>query len=104
MPLAVLDDARTPVFPDMPTAKEVLGTDSLSIRHWYGVFVASGTPKDVVAKLNEGISSVVNEPEVRQLLVNDGFEIVGNKPDEFQRVIKDEVAAWRTVFSTSESK
>jgi tripartite-type tricarboxylate transporter receptor subunit TctC len=102
--LAVTDDVRSTSFPNVPTVAESLGLKSFVFTSWYGVFVPAGTPKDLIAKLNEDFASVIKLPEIQDPLTRDGFRIVANKPEEFEKIIKEETAIWRGVAEAFPSK
>lgn len=92
--LGVADVSRSRLFPEVPTIAEGLGIDQFLIRHWQGAFVPAGTPDDVLAKLNADIVATLNDPEVRQVLEAEGFEIAGNTPMEFADELKRETEVW----------
>ena len=93
------DDSRTPVFPDIPTFAEALGGgDQFVYTAWFGVFVAAGTPKELVARINEAITEVINSPEIKDKLAKDGFQVIASKPEEFDKILKVETTTWRGVM------
>src|SRR6201995_4982548 len=70
-PLAVFTDKRVPDLPDVPTIAEAGYPDAAYIP-WYGIYVPSATPDDIVEKINAGISKALENPEViKQLSVAD---------------------------------
>jgi tripartite-type tricarboxylate transporter receptor subunit TctC len=62
------------------------------------VLVPAGTPKAVVDLLHGEIGRIVSLPEVKARLDTLGFVPIGNTPDEFAKVIKDETARWGKVI------
>lgn len=70
--LAVTSQARLPVLPDVPTAKEQ-GYD-VDMVLWRGVAAPKGTPKDVIAKLEDAIRKVVASPQFKETSAKLGFE------------------------------
>jgi tripartite-type tricarboxylate transporter receptor subunit TctC len=64
--LATWGEGRHPALPDVPTLKE-LGYDA-QFSQWTGLFVPSGTPEPVVAKLREAARAAVEDPAFRNAL------------------------------------
>jgi tripartite-type tricarboxylate transporter receptor subunit TctC len=79
---AVLSPHRWAPAPDVPTMDEA-GLPGLHIPFWHGLFVAAGTPKEIVGRLNAAAIAAVNDPAIRRRLVDMGQEI---PPPEQQTV------------------
>jgi len=62
--LAVGSPRRHPAYPDVPTVAEVVGTD-FDADTVFGIYAPAGTPKDVVARLNQEISKAMQSPELK---------------------------------------
>ena len=94
--LAVTGLGRTPALPDVRTVAEsgVAGYESLS---WSGIAVASGTPREVIARLNREINAILATPEMRQKLSEQGADVVGGTPEAFAEHIKREREKWSRV-------
>ena len=94
--LAVTGTARAAAAPDVPTIAEAAlpGYDAVQ---WYGVLAPAQTPKDIVSKLHTEIVRILQTPEVKDRLLGDGADPVGNTPDEFTRFIKVETDKWAKV-------
>ena len=75
-PIAIYANERSPLVPDVPTAKE-LGHQEMTIENWYGVFVPAGTPESVQASLEKAITEIVATPAIQQKLQEAGM--VGSK-------------------------
>jgi tripartite-type tricarboxylate transporter receptor subunit TctC len=97
--LAVTGDKRSSVLPDVPTLAEA-GVKDVDVYSWQAAAAPKGLPKDVRDKLASAIVAVLNEPQVRQSLIDQGFEIVGNTPEQFDRFLQQELARWKTVIET----
>jgi tripartite-type tricarboxylate transporter receptor subunit TctC len=91
---------RDPQLPDVPTMKEA-GVDGVEVVVWYAVFAPAGTPREIVDKLADGVIRATRDPEVRRRLIEQGAQPVGNKPDEFARLLREEVARWAEVVKIS---
>jgi tripartite-type tricarboxylate transporter receptor subunit TctC len=72
-PLAVASSKRTPYFPDVPTISEA-GYPGHEVGFWMGVFVPTGTPKDVVDVLNKQVERIMTLPDVKERLATIGFD------------------------------
>lgn len=81
---------RTMATPDLPAIAETLpGYEGDS---WTGIIAPTGTPADVVARLNAEAVRVSQLPEVREKLVSLGFEVVGSTPEAFATLIRNDTA------------
>ena len=94
-PLGVTSVKRTEISPDLPSIAETLpGFESSA---WFGIVVPAATPRDVVNKLNAEFVKVLRTPETREKLTQQGFEKVGNTPDEYAAFLKSETSKWSDV-------
>jgi tripartite-type tricarboxylate transporter receptor subunit TctC len=98
--LAVTDDRRTEVLPDVPTMKEA-GVEGVEVSLWYGLLAPAGTPRDVIEKLGAAVKRATQDPGIRAQLKKQGADPVGNTPDEFNRYLQDEAKRWGDVVRTS---
>src|SRR5713101_4271917 len=64
-PLAMVNNIRSPNFPNVPTLEET-GYNGAPSRSWYGLFTPAGTPKPIVDKLAKEISSIVGDATFRE--------------------------------------
>jgi tripartite-type tricarboxylate transporter receptor subunit TctC len=94
--LAVTTAKRIPAFPDLPTIDE-LGLKGFEATTWHGLVAPTGTPPDIIAKLNAATVQALKDPEVRNHLQQLGVEIVGSTPQEFAAYIKSETPKWTAV-------
>ena len=101
--LAVLSVQRSPALPDVPTIAEA-GFPGQEADTLLGVLVPAGTPKAVVDLLHGEIGRIVLLPEVKARLDTLGFVPIGNTPDEFAQVIKDETTRWGQVIRDAKLK
>ena len=98
--LAAAGAKRTALMPDVPTLKEA-GINGVEVVVWYGVLAPTGTPKEIVATLANAIGRAARSPDIRQKLLDQGAEPVGNTPEEFGALLKEEVTKWREVVRAS---
>jgi tripartite-type tricarboxylate transporter receptor subunit TctC len=95
--LAVLGNARTPMLPDVPTAKEA-GIDNLVVTGWYGLLAPAGTPKAIVDRLNAEVTRITATPDIQDKIRKFGVEPVsGPTPEQFAEFIKAEIPRWAKV-------
>jgi tripartite-type tricarboxylate transporter receptor subunit TctC len=77
----------------VPCASES-GLSQLNIKFWVGLAAPSGTPEEIINKLNTIISNGLRSNAVSQRLNEMGFEVVGKSPSETTRFVKEEVDRW----------
>jgi tripartite-type tricarboxylate transporter receptor subunit TctC len=96
--LAVDGAARSPLFPDIPTLRELGYTEEIT-RQYFGVVAPAATPAPIIARLHDAIVEIMNEPEFRQRnLIDRGIEPIGDTPDAFARFLaQDRVLSERVV-------
>lgn len=99
-PLAVTTPARLPEMPDVPTVSES-GLPGYETSTWGGFLVPAGTPKEIVAKLNQGINEALAEPAIKEKLAAVGITVVGGAPEQFAQFLQVEMAKWADVADKS---
>jgi tripartite-type tricarboxylate transporter receptor subunit TctC len=99
-PLANLGPKRSDQLPQVPTMKEA-GVAGVEVVVWYGLFAPAATPRDIVAKLGDAIGRAARSPDMKQRLVDLGAEPVGNSPEEFGKLLRDELTRWAEVVKVS---
>lgn len=87
--LATIGTKRSSVMPQLPAVAEA-GVKMPPIGGRYGILVPAGTPREVVAKLNQAVAAALKSPDVRQRFASIGFEAVGDTPEQFAAVLKTE--------------
>jgi len=98
--LAVSSAKRSPVLPEVPTVAEsgVPGFDTTS---WFGLFCAARTPKEIVDKINHDVTAVLNAPELRARLLEQGQEVVANSSEEFAAFVRSQVTSLADLIKAS---
>ena len=89
--LAVTSKKRVAMMAETPTLNES-GVPGYDRYGWYGVLAPTGTPKEVIARLNAAIGEVVNVAEMKAALNAQGLEPQTTTPDQFGAFIRGEVA------------
>lgn len=98
--LAVTGPQRLASMKDVPTIVEQ-GFPDLVVEDWVGFSVKSGTPDDVVMRLNAAINKSLAKPKVREALAKLGAEAAGGTPAEYGALVKGQVARWGKVVKES---
>ena len=87
---------RVPILPDVPTFAEQGYPDAVTAT-WFGLIVRSGTPKDVVAKLNAEFNAALALPDVKEKLNDRGMTTAGGSAESFTAFIRGETERWTKV-------
>lgn len=86
--------------PGVPTTADyALGLEALS---WFGLLAPAGTPADLVQKLNGAANAAMQDPRIRERLVNEGMFLAGGTPQDFLDFLQASDAAWRPILSRLE--
>jgi tripartite-type tricarboxylate transporter receptor subunit TctC len=98
--IAVTAPARMPALQDIPTVVEE-GFPGLIVQDWNGFLVKSGTPDDIVVRLNRVLNEMLARPRVREALAKLAAEPAGGSPAEFGAHVKSQIAHWGNVVKES---
>jgi tripartite-type tricarboxylate transporter receptor subunit TctC len=101
--LAVAGPKRAGMVPDVPTMKEA-GVEGVEVPLWFGLLAPAGTPREIVATLASGVQRAAKDPELRKRLEEQGGEPVGSTPEEFSRLLREELTKWAEVVKVSGAK
>jgi tripartite-type tricarboxylate transporter receptor subunit TctC len=94
--LAVVGDKRFVSFPEVPTFAE-LGYPAVIGDSWMGLLAPAGTPASIIRKLHDTLSRILKEPAIQAKLLAMGAVVVGSSPEQFQKLIEDEVHAFKAL-------
>ena len=89
---------RVPTLPDVPTFAEQGYPDAVTAT-WFGLIVRSGTPKDIVARLNTEFNTALALPDVREKLSDRGMTPVGGSSETYTAFIRSENERWSKVVA-----
>lgn len=95
--LAVTSAQRNPRFPALPTMQEA-GVAGYEVVSFAGLIAPAGTPKEVVARLNEALNAALNVREVKAFILSRGAVIDGGSPAAFKTFVSGERTKWRAVI------
>lgn len=101
--MAITNSNRFPLMPELPTVAEA-GVPGFAVNNWCGVFVAAETPAEIVARLNVEFVKVLDMPDVKKRLLNNGIGAVTNTPQQFAAYIRDETRKWASVIKNANVK
>ncbi|SCU75278.1 conserved exported hypothetical protein [Cupriavidus necator] len=94
--LAVTTSKRSAEYPDLPTVSET-GMQGFEMIFWQAFVAPTGTPKDVVSKLNQAIDEVLRDKETRAKLIEMGLDPAGGSPEHLASLMKSETVKWKKV-------
>ncbi|WP_455287220.1 Bug family tripartite tricarboxylate transporter substrate binding protein [Cupriavidus necator] len=95
--LAITSTRRSPILPDVPTMEEA-GVKGVTVYSWQAVAAPKGLAPEIKAKLHAAIVAALNDPAVKPKLLEVGFEIVANTPEQFTAFQASEYARWKKVI------
>jgi tripartite-type tricarboxylate transporter receptor subunit TctC len=101
--LAVTSGARSALVPGVPTVAES-GIPGYDASTWYGIIAPAGTPRTVIARLNQEITTALGTPEVRDQLMAAGADPAPNTPEQFAALIQSEIVKWAKIIKLSGAK
>ena len=96
--LAVTGPSRAPIFPDIPTFKE-LGYTGMADVGWFGMFAPAGTPKPIIDKISVDVSAALKDPEFKARMAKMGLELTGSTPEAFAKDVKQDYKKWGDVVT-----
>jgi tripartite-type tricarboxylate transporter receptor subunit TctC len=94
--LAVSSVKRSRLAPDIPTISETV--KGVALESWVGLMVPAGTPPAVIRTVNAAVLKAVAQPETRQRLVGEGYDVQGSTPEEFAALIRSDVKQYSRVI------
>jgi tripartite-type tricarboxylate transporter receptor subunit TctC len=102
--LAVTTIKRSPGAPEIPTVAEALNIPDYEVDSWYAMFAPAKTPAPIVARMQKEVARIVQLPEIRQKLIEQGGDPVGGTADELDRIVKNELKKWTEVIQAAKIK
>jgi tripartite-type tricarboxylate transporter receptor subunit TctC len=102
-PIAIAGSMRDPKLPNVPTVVEA-GFPKLQAPFWLAVVAPTGTPRDIVAKLNNAFRQALDAPETRTRLDALGAEVKIGTPEDLDKMLASERAQWTAVVKAANIK
>jgi len=101
--LSITSVKRSPLLPNVPSLEE-LGIKEANVYSWQAIAAPKGLPADIKTKLQAAIVAGLNDPQVKTKLLDLGFEIVANTPEQFTAYQVSEFARWKKLIETRNIK
>ena len=86
---------------DIPTIAEQ-GLPGFEVNSWFGLFVPSGTPLDVIEHTNTAVNEILKNPEIKTLFDSFGLTATGGTPERLSQVVKADLTKWLKVMKDSD--
>ncbi len=91
--LGVTSLQSSPLLPGVPSISE-LGLRGFEVVGWFGLFAPAGTSREVILELNTEVVRIMNEPDTKKLLTNQGLVVAANSPEQFAQHVAREIEKW----------
>lgn len=101
--LAVTGTRRSAAFPNVPTLAEA-GLAGFELSPWFGLLAPAGTPEAVVKKINADVAEILRDKDLLEKFAGAGAEPYATAPDQFARILLDDIQKWSQVVKTSGAK
>lgn len=98
--LVVTSDTRSPLLPDVPSAKEA-NLPSFVMDFWVGFAAPAGTPTAIIEKLNHAIATTLTSSEGKRRLAEQGLTSVANTPVQASQLAAAEMQRWATIIKSA---
>ncbi len=98
--LAVLSEQRIAILPDIPTGIEA-GVKDFVMPFWAGMFAPAATPRDIIARLSQAVTTILKTPDFRDKLAATGFDPWPGTPEDLGRLLKTETARYAVIIKNA---
>ncbi|BEP94837.1 tripartite tricarboxylate transporter substrate binding protein [Acidovorax sp. A79] len=98
--IAVTGAQRSPVFSQLPTAREG-GLKDMVVDSWFGVFAPKGLPAPILGRLNQALHEVLVDPAVVRSLKEQGAEPVASTPAELATLLANDLKSWQAIVKSA---
>jgi len=95
--LAITSSERSLVTPDIPTMRQA-GVKDFEIYSWNGILAPSGTPREIITRLNGDFVKAIRSPDVMERVSAQGRFVVGDTPEQFSAYIQKESDRWGAII------
>jgi len=95
--LGVTSPRRSPLLPEVPTIAEA-GVPGYAVEGWFGLFAPAAVPKPIIQRLNAEVVKILRDPKVKEQLLAQGAEPVGDSPAEFAAFVQKEHDRWAKII------
>src|SRR5467141_1031179 len=101
-PLAVTTATRSEALPDIPTVGEFVPGYEASV--WFGLGAPTGTPAEIIDKLNQETNAALADPKIRARMAESGGNALAGSPADFAKLIAEETEKWAKVIRAANIK
>jgi tripartite-type tricarboxylate transporter receptor subunit TctC len=101
--LATTGTKRSAVLPDVPTASEA-GVPGYEATIWLGIMAPTGTPKEIVDRLNAEVAKIIAKPEIKEAWAKQGAVPMAMTPAQFDAFLRGDIEKWAKVVEKSGAK
>ena len=98
--LAVTTSRRSKQPPDVPTVQEA-GFTGFEATAWYAMVAPTGTPREIVDKLNQATNDFLNSDKGKTVLEQSALDPVGGSPEDLKAFVSDELAKWKPIIQAA---
>ena len=98
--LGVTTKQRSMALPTLPTIAES-GVPGFEVSGWYGIIGPAGIPRPIVARLNGELTRILKDTAVREMLSREGADPAPSTPEEFARIIAEDIVKWGKVVKAA---
>jgi tripartite-type tricarboxylate transporter receptor subunit TctC len=102
-PIAVVGARRSELMPEVPTMKEA-GVEGVEMPVWYALLAPAGTPREIIDALHGAVVRAVQDPDFRRRLQEQGTDPVANTPEEFAKMLREDIARYAEAVKLSGAK
>jgi len=99
-PLGVSSPQRSPIAPELPSIAEA-GLKGFDMTNWYGLLVQGSTPREVISKLQQDVTRILNLPELKERLAGEGMTVVASTPEQFIEFLARETAKFNRIIQAA---
>jgi tripartite-type tricarboxylate transporter receptor subunit TctC len=97
--LATTEPTAMKALAGVPPMKDTL--PNFDVGNWFGMVVRSGTPPQVIARLQQEVAYALHQPDIRERADTLGLQLIGSSPEEFAAFQRKEIARWADVVRTA---
>ncbi len=102
-PIAYAAPVRSKLMPNVPTTAEQ-GFPKLLGGGFFGLMAPAGTPQPIINKIHAAVRDMTREPEVRDRMINLGYEVHGSTPAEYAAYIREQIDRWTPIAKAADMK